>query len=190
MLFQKKYLWFLHNKIYSWNHVYILHHAFHFINFVEQSFNILLFAIFFVIFHSSSEAFEYFSVPSYLISCHNCGHGTDLRGCPQSPLIPEGILTAFSFFYVGNSLWGFILQAIHAVEIWYTSIEALSFQGKVHLTPKTIYSILYFCCSWKEKHFLFLIHSFTKRSTPKIIKKYKSKPLITSIKTKFSDNDF
>lgn len=31
-----------------------------------------------------------FSVPSYIITCHNCGHGTDLRGCPQSPLCPEG----------------------------------------------------------------------------------------------------
>ncbi|KAF3440769.1 hypothetical protein FNV43_RR19055 [Rhamnella rubrinervis] len=29
-------------------------------------------------------------MPSYLISCHNCGHGTDMRGCPQSPLNPEG----------------------------------------------------------------------------------------------------
>ncbi|KAF5960949.1 hypothetical protein HYC85_002158 [Camellia sinensis] len=29
-------------------------------------------------------------MPSYLITCHNCGHGTDLRGCPQSPLSPEG----------------------------------------------------------------------------------------------------
>ncbi|XP_010271475.1 PREDICTED: probable serine protease EDA2 [Nelumbo nucifera] len=29
-------------------------------------------------------------MPSYIISCHNCGHGTDLRGCPQSPLSPEG----------------------------------------------------------------------------------------------------
>ncbi|CAA2963961.1 probable serine protease EDA2 isoform X1 [Olea europaea var. sylvestris] len=29
-------------------------------------------------------------MPSYLISCHNCGHGTDMRGCPQSPLVPEG----------------------------------------------------------------------------------------------------
>ncbi|XP_042485380.1 probable serine protease EDA2 isoform X2 [Macadamia integrifolia] len=30
------------------------------------------------------------SMPSYIISCHNCGHGTDLRGCPQAPLNPEG----------------------------------------------------------------------------------------------------
>ncbi|KAJ0464100.1 putative dipeptidyl-peptidase II [Helianthus annuus] len=30
------------------------------------------------------------SMPSYLITCDNCGHGTDLRGCPQSPLVPEG----------------------------------------------------------------------------------------------------
>uniref|UniRef100_M4D5B2 Serine carboxypeptidase S28 family protein n=1 Tax=Brassica campestris TaxID=3711 RepID=M4D5B2_BRACM len=30
------------------------------------------------------------TVPSYIITCHNCGHGSDLRGCPQSPLIIEG----------------------------------------------------------------------------------------------------
>lgn len=30
------------------------------------------------------------SMPSYIISCHNCGHGTDLRGCPQSPFCLEG----------------------------------------------------------------------------------------------------
>ncbi|GAB2282807.1 Probable serine protease eda2 [Dionaea muscipula] len=29
-------------------------------------------------------------MPSYVISCHNCGHGSDLRGCPQAPLNPEG----------------------------------------------------------------------------------------------------
>ncbi|XP_010526786.1 PREDICTED: probable serine protease EDA2 [Tarenaya hassleriana] len=29
-------------------------------------------------------------LPSLLISCHNCGHGTDLRGCPQSPMAIEG----------------------------------------------------------------------------------------------------
>ncbi|GAB4847507.1 Probable serine protease eda2 [Ancistrocladus abbreviatus] len=29
-------------------------------------------------------------MPSYIISCHNCGHGTDLRGCPQAPLNREG----------------------------------------------------------------------------------------------------
>ncbi|CAL9156152.1 unnamed protein product, partial [Musa hybrid cultivar] len=29
-------------------------------------------------------------LPSYLIKCHNCGHGSDLRGCPQSPLNIEG----------------------------------------------------------------------------------------------------
>ncbi|CAN1226030.1 Probable serine protease EDA2 [Linum perenne] len=30
------------------------------------------------------------TMPSYLITCHNCGHGTDMRGCPQSPLRIEG----------------------------------------------------------------------------------------------------
>ncbi|KAL9680197.1 hypothetical protein QQ045_018075 [Rhodiola kirilowii] len=29
-------------------------------------------------------------IPSYLITCHNCGHGVDMRGCPQSPLSLEG----------------------------------------------------------------------------------------------------
>ncbi|XP_075493243.1 putative serine protease EDA2 isoform X3 [Primulina tabacum] len=29
-------------------------------------------------------------MPSYIMKCHNCGHGTDMRGCPQSPLVPEG----------------------------------------------------------------------------------------------------
>ncbi|TXG59762.1 hypothetical protein EZV62_014335 [Acer yangbiense] len=29
-------------------------------------------------------------MPSYLITCKNCGHGTDMRGCPQSPLNLEG----------------------------------------------------------------------------------------------------
>ncbi|KAL5557593.1 hypothetical protein UlMin_039829 [Ulmus minor] len=29
-------------------------------------------------------------LPSLLITCNNCGHGTDMRGCPQSPLSLEG----------------------------------------------------------------------------------------------------
>ncbi|XP_062205766.1 probable serine protease EDA2 isoform X2 [Phragmites australis] len=29
-------------------------------------------------------------MPSYLIKCRNCGHGTDLRGCPQSPFRIQG----------------------------------------------------------------------------------------------------
>ncbi|KAK7262928.1 hypothetical protein RJT34_30509 [Clitoria ternatea] len=29
-------------------------------------------------------------LPSYLIKCYNCGHCTDIRGCPQSPLVLEG----------------------------------------------------------------------------------------------------
>ncbi|XP_010489503.1 PREDICTED: probable serine protease EDA2 isoform X2 [Camelina sativa] len=28
-------------------------------------------------------------MPSYIIKCHNCGHGIDLRGCPQSPMVIE-----------------------------------------------------------------------------------------------------
>ncbi|KAL1810185.1 hypothetical protein ACET3Z_027175 [Daucus carota] len=29
-------------------------------------------------------------MPSYIITCQNCGHGSDMRGCPQSPLQLEG----------------------------------------------------------------------------------------------------
>ncbi|KAK1303913.1 putative serine protease EDA2 [Acorus calamus] len=30
------------------------------------------------------------AVPLYIIKCHNCGHGSDMRGCPQAPLNLEG----------------------------------------------------------------------------------------------------
>lgn len=36
---------------------------------------------------------NYFSmgtVPSYLIECSNCGHCSDLSGCPQAPSHIEG----------------------------------------------------------------------------------------------------
>ncbi|KAL1569547.1 putative serine protease eda2 [Salvia divinorum] len=29
-------------------------------------------------------------LPAYIIKCHNCGHGSDMRGCPQSRLVPKG----------------------------------------------------------------------------------------------------
>ncbi|KAF3648353.1 putative embryogenesis-associated protein EMB8-like [Capsicum annuum] len=32
----------------------------------------------------------HFPVPSYIICCHNHGHGADMRGCSQSPVVPEG----------------------------------------------------------------------------------------------------
>jgi hypothetical protein len=35
-------------------------------------------------------ALWFYAVPSYIIKCSNCGHGTDLRGCPQSPFRIEG----------------------------------------------------------------------------------------------------
>lgn len=44
-----------------------------------------------------------FSVPSYIITCHNCGHGTDLRGCPQSPLNLEGTIDRIRKFFVSQS---------------------------------------------------------------------------------------
>ncbi|KAG6392789.1 hypothetical protein SASPL_147015 [Salvia splendens] len=33
---------------------------------------------------------EDIAVPAYIIKCHNCGHGPDMRGCPQSRLVPKG----------------------------------------------------------------------------------------------------
>jgi hypothetical protein len=30
------------------------------------------------------------AVPSYLIECKNCGHCSDLSGCPQAPSNIEG----------------------------------------------------------------------------------------------------
>uniref|UniRef100_A0A7N1A6R7 Serine protease EDA2 n=1 Tax=Kalanchoe fedtschenkoi TaxID=63787 RepID=A0A7N1A6R7_KALFE len=30
------------------------------------------------------------NIPSYTVTCHNCGHGVDMRGCPQIPLNLEG----------------------------------------------------------------------------------------------------
>ncbi|MFS8010433.1 hypothetical protein Hanom_Chr14g01297011 [Helianthus anomalus] len=40
--------------------------------------------------HPSRCHLQVSAVPSYIITCENYGHGTDLRGCPQSPLVPEG----------------------------------------------------------------------------------------------------
>ncbi|KAL8266067.1 hypothetical protein R6Q59_003411 [Mikania micrantha] len=30
------------------------------------------------------------NMPAYIVTCNNCAHGSDLRGCPQAPLVPEG----------------------------------------------------------------------------------------------------
>ncbi|KAJ8771154.1 hypothetical protein K2173_023479 [Erythroxylum novogranatense] len=54
-------------------------------------------------------------MPSYLISCHNCGHGTDLRGCPQSPLNLEGIHCLFSYYT--------------SIKVWYLGIGFLQCQN-------------------------------------------------------------
>lgn len=51
--------------------------------------------MYFTYFFFVSEISFRLSVPSYIISCHNCGHGTDMRGCPQSPLVPEGMYISY-----------------------------------------------------------------------------------------------
>lgn len=49
------------------------------------------------------------AVPSYLISCSNCGHGTDMRGCPQSPLSIEGIQSLFQLC-TGKNILKFLMN--------------------------------------------------------------------------------
>ncbi|PWA47401.1 serine carboxypeptidase S28 family protein [Artemisia annua] len=39
--------------------------------------------------HASKQV-SFPNMQSYITSCDNCGHGTDLRGSPQSPLFLEG----------------------------------------------------------------------------------------------------
>lgn len=38
----------------------------------------------------------YEAEPAIIITCHNCGHGVDLRGCPQSPHQIEGTISIHS----------------------------------------------------------------------------------------------
>ncbi|KAK6150564.1 hypothetical protein DH2020_015496 [Rehmannia glutinosa] len=60
---------------------------------------------------SSPEA----EMPSYIITCHNCGHGTDMRGCPQSPLVPGGDAKNCSSTDAVNKLRQ---QIIEHIDLW------------------------------------------------------------------------
>ncbi|XP_059623532.1 probable serine protease EDA2 [Cornus florida] len=60
-------------------------------------------------------------MPSYLISCHNCGHGTDMRGCPQSPLSPEGDARNCSS---PDAVHKVRLQVIEQIDLWLSQCQA------------------------------------------------------------------
>ncbi|KAI7736616.1 hypothetical protein M8C21_025701 [Ambrosia artemisiifolia] len=61
------------------------------------------------------------AVPSYIITCENCGHGTDLRGCPQSPLVPEGNSKNCSSPDAVNKVRQ---QMIEQIDLWLSQCQA------------------------------------------------------------------
>ncbi|KAL1191913.1 putative serine protease EDA2 [Cardamine amara subsp. amara] len=52
-------------------------------------------------------------LPSYIMDCHNCGHGTDLRGCPQAPMVIEGKSNNCSSVDVVNKVRQHIVEHIN-----------------------------------------------------------------------------
>ncbi|XP_047322719.1 probable serine protease EDA2 [Impatiens glandulifera] len=60
-------------------------------------------------------------MPSYLITCHNCGHGVDLRGCPQDPVPIEGNSRNCSSPDTVNKVRGKIIEDI---DLWLSQCEA------------------------------------------------------------------
>lgn len=62
-------------------------------------------------------------MPSYIISCHNCGHGTDMRGCPQSPLNLEGDARKCSS---PDAVHKVRQQIIENIDLWLSQCQATS----------------------------------------------------------------
>ncbi|GJV90788.1 probable serine protease EDA2 [Tanacetum coccineum] len=63
------------------------------------------------------------NMPSYIITCNNCGHGTDMRGCPQSPLVPEGSSKNCSSPDAVNKVRQ---QMIEQIDLWLSQCHAIS----------------------------------------------------------------
>ncbi|CAL4934353.1 unnamed protein product [Urochloa decumbens] len=59
-------------------------------------------------------------MPSYLIKCRNCGHGTDLRGCPQSPFRIEGDSSNCSAPAAVNAVRG---QIAKHIDLWLSQCQ-------------------------------------------------------------------
>lgn len=62
-------------------------------------------------------------MPSYIISCHNCGHGTDMRGCPQAPLNLEGDARKCSS---PDAVHKVRQQIIENIDLWLSQCQATS----------------------------------------------------------------
>ncbi|KAF7130131.1 hypothetical protein RHSIM_Rhsim10G0214200 [Rhododendron simsii] len=61
-------------------------------------------------------------MPSYTVTCHNCGHGTDLRGCPQAPLVPEGDAKNCSS---PDAVHKVRQQLIEQIDLWLSQCQSL-----------------------------------------------------------------
>ncbi|XP_021604033.1 probable serine protease EDA2 isoform X2 [Manihot esculenta] len=64
-------------------------------------------------------------MPSYIITCHNCGHGTDLRGCPQAPLNLEGDAQKCSS---PEAVHKVRQQTIEHIDLWLSECHASDFK--------------------------------------------------------------
>ncbi|XP_006425539.2 probable serine protease EDA2 isoform X1 [Citrus clementina] len=67
-------------------------------------------------------------MPSYLITCHNCGHGTDLRGCPQSPLTPEGDAQNCS---APDAVHKVRQQVIEKIDLWLSECQSVGWRSSM-----------------------------------------------------------
>lgn len=93
-------------------------------------------------------------VPSYIVSCHNCGHGSDLRGCPQSPLSIEGMNKFYQLLYL-QCPFVFLIQFIwllHGFQMsWYMPCSTLhwtEYNHSSHLEPCSALSLTAEKCSY------------------------------------------
>ncbi|MFS8010424.1 hypothetical protein Hanom_Chr14g01296921 [Helianthus anomalus] len=71
--------------------------------------------------HPSRCHLQVSAVPSYIITCENYGHGTDLRGCPQSPLVPEGNSEKCSSSDAVNKVRQ---KMIEQIDLWLSQCQA------------------------------------------------------------------
>ncbi|KAG6518810.1 hypothetical protein ZIOFF_022291 [Zingiber officinale] len=71
-------------------------------------------------------------LPSYLIKCHNCGHGSDFRGCPQSPLNIEGNADKCTS---PEAVQKVRQQIIQNIDLWLSEcqIAVMNFYGVIEL---------------------------------------------------------
>ncbi|CAH1413645.1 unnamed protein product [Lactuca virosa] len=66
------------------------------------------------------------NMPAYIVTCHNCGHGSDLRGCPQSPLVLEGNSKNCSSPEAVNKVRE---QMIEYIDLWLSQCHAESWSS-------------------------------------------------------------